>query len=45
MTISERTNIILERINEIKQSGSSAEIEDMKAALDLLGVKNEEDAE
>ena len=45
MTISERTNIILERINEIKQSGSNAEIEDMKAALDLLGVTNEEDAE
>lgn len=45
MTIPERTNIILERINEIKQSGSSTEIEDMKAALDLLGVKNEEDAE
>lgn len=45
MTISERTNIILERINEIKQSGNSAEIEDMKAALDLLGVKNEEDTE
>ncbi len=45
MTISERTDAILERINEIKQSGSSAEIEDMKAALELLGVKNEEDAE
>lgn len=45
MTIPERTDIILERINEIKQSGSSAEIEDMKAALELLGVTNEEDSE
>ncbi len=45
MTIEERKNVILAKIAEIKQSGSSAEIEDMKAALDLLGVSNEEDAE
>ena len=45
MTIEQRTSAILARIEEIKQGGSSAEIEDMKAALDLLGVTNEEDAE
>lgn len=43
MTIPERTDAILERIKEIKQGGSTAEIEDMKAALDLLGVSNEEE--
>nr|DAR44555.1 MAG TPA: hypothetical protein [Caudoviricetes sp.] len=43
MTIEERTNAILARIEEIKQGGSTAEIEDMKAALDLLGVTNEEE--
>lgn len=43
MTIEERTNTILARIEEIKQGGSTAEIEDMKAALDLLGVTNEEE--
>ena len=45
MTIEERKNVILAKIAEIKQGGSTAEIEDMKAALDLLGVTNEEDAE
>lgn len=45
MTIEERKNVILAKIAEIKQGGSAAEIEDMKAALDLLGVTNEEDAE
>lgn len=44
MTIEERKNAILARIAEIKQSGSSAEVEDMRAALDLLGVTNEEEA-
>lgn len=45
MTIEQRTSAILARIEEIKQGGSAAEIADMKAALDLLGVTNEEDAE
>ena len=40
MTIEERTNAILARIEEIKQGGSTAEIEDMKAALDVLEVTN-----
>lgn len=43
MTIEERKNAILTKIAEIKQSGSSAEVEDMRAALDLLGVVNEEE--
>ncbi len=43
MTIEERAERCLTRIAEIKQGGSSAEIEDMKAALELLGVKDEED--
>lgn len=43
MTIEQRTSVILARIEEIKQGGSTAEIEDMKAALDLLGVTNEEE--
>ena len=43
MTIEERAERCLTRIGEIKQGGSSAEIEDMRAALDLLGVTNEED--
>lgn len=42
MTIEERKNVILAKIAEIKQ-GSSAEVEDMRAALDLLGVTNEEE--
>ena len=41
MTIEERKNAILDKIAEIKQGGSSAEVEDMRAALDLLGVTNE----
>lgn len=41
MTIEERAQRCLTRIAEIKQGGSSAEIEDMRAALDLLGVTNE----
>ena len=42
MTIEERKQAILSKIAEIKQGGSSAEVEDMRAALDLLGVTNEE---
>lgn len=41
MTIEERKQAILTKIAEIKQGGSSAEVEDMRAALDLLGVTNE----
>lgn len=43
MTIEERKQCVLDKIAEIKQGGSSAEIEDMRAALDLLGVTNEEE--
>ena len=43
MTIEERKNVILAKIAEIKQGGGSAEVEDMRAALDLLGVTNEEE--
>ena len=43
MSIEERKNAILAKITEIKQGVSSAEIEDMRAALDLLGVTNEEE--
>lgn len=45
MTIEERAERCLTKIAEIKESGSTAEIEDMKAALDLLGVKDEKDEE
>ena len=44
MTIEERKNAILARIAEIKQGGTDGEKRDMKAALDLLGVVNEEEA-
>ena len=43
MTIEERKNAILARIAEIKQGGSDEEKQDMKAALNLLGVTNEEE--
>ena len=43
MTIEQRTSTILARIEEIKQGGSDEEKQDMKAALDLLGVTNEEE--
>ena len=43
MTIEERKQAILAKIEEINQGGSSAEVEDMRAALELLGVTNEED--
>ena len=44
MTIEERKQSILAKIAEIKQGGSDEEKQDMKAALDLLGVVNEEEA-
>lgn len=44
MTIEERKNAILARIAEIKQGETGEEKRDMKAALDLLGVVNEEEA-
>lgn len=43
MTIEERKQAILARIAEIKQGGSTAEIEDMRAALAALGVTDEEE--
>ena len=42
MTIDERKERILARISEIKQGGSDEEKQDMKAALDYLGVSKEE---
>ena len=45
MTIEERKNVILAKIAEIKQGSSSAEVEDMRAALDLLGVTDEDEEE
>ena len=44
MSIEERKNAILAKIAEIKQGGTDEEKRDMKAALDLLGVVNEEEA-
>ena len=44
MSIEERKNAILAKIAEIKQGGTDEEKQDMKAALDLLGVANEEEA-
>ena len=38
MTIEERKQAILAKITEIKQGGSSAEVEDMRAALAVWGV-------
>lgn len=43
MTIDERKEKILAKIAEIKQGGSDDEKQDMRAALDLLGVTNEEE--
>lgn len=42
MTIDERKEKILARIAEIKQGGTDEEKQDMKAALDYLGVGKEE---
>ena len=44
MTIEERKQAILTKITEIKQGVTDEEKQDMKAALDLLGVVNEEEA-
>lgn len=44
MTIEERAQRCLTRIAEIKQGGTDEEKQDMRAALDLLGVTNEEEA-
>lgn len=45
MTIEERAERCLTRIAEIKQSGSSAEVEDMRAALAALGVTDKDEEE
>lgn len=42
MTIKERKQRVLDKIEEIKRGGTDLEKEDMRAALDLLGVTNEE---
>lgn len=44
MTIEERKNAILAKIAEIKQGGTDEEKQDMKAALDYLGVSKEDEA-
>ena len=44
MTIEERKEKILARIAEIKQGGTDEEKQDMKAALDYLGVSKEDEA-
>ena len=43
MTIEERKRRVLDKIEEIKKGGTDLEKEDMRAALDLLGVTNEEE--
>ena len=43
MTIKERKQRVLDKIEEIKKGGTDLEKEDMKAALNLLGVTNEEE--
>jgi hypothetical protein len=45
VTIEERKQRVLDKIEEIKKGGTDLEKEDMKAALDLLGVTNEEATE
>lgn len=42
MTIKERKQRVLDKIEEIKKGGTDLEKEDMRAALDLLGITNEE---
>lgn len=39
MTIEERKNVILDKIEEIKSSGDPETMNDMKTALNTLGVK------
>lgn len=41
MTVEERKQAILAKIEKIKQGGTDEEKQDMKAALDVLGVTNE----
>ena len=43
MTIEERKQRVLDKIEEIKKGGTDLEKEDMRAALDLLDVTNEEE--
>lgn len=43
MTIEERKQRVLDKIEEIKKGGTDLEKEDMRAALNLLGVTNEEE--
>ena len=43
MTVEERKQRVLDKIEEIKKGGTDLEKEDMKAALNLLGVTNEEE--
>lgn len=42
MTIEERKQAILDKIAEINQGGTDKEKEDMKAALEKLGVTDNE---
>lgn len=42
MTIEQRTNAILARIEEIKQGGADEEKQDMQEALNILGVTVDE---
>lgn len=42
MTIEERKNAILAKIAEIKQGGTDEEKQDMKEALNVLGVTVDE---
>lgn len=45
MTIEERKQRVLDKIEEIKKGGTDLEKEDMKAALNLLGVTDEDEEE
>ncbi len=42
MTIEERKNVILDKIEEIKASGDSETMKDMETALNMLGVTLDE---
>lgn len=42
MTVEERKNLILAKIEEIKTSGNAEEMADMQAALAALGVTDNE---
>lgn len=43
MTIKERKQRVLDKIEEIKKGGTDLEKEDMRAALAALGVTDEEE--